>query len=52
MCRKIRCDEKSKKTNFEALFNFQKVLQNILDSPSHQILRHLHGALNIDKRSN
>ena len=30
----------------------QKILQNFSDFPSHQILRHMHGALNIDKNNN
>ena len=30
----------------------QKKLQKILDFSSHQILRHMYGALNIDKRNN
>jgi hypothetical protein len=29
---------------------FQKILQKFLDSPSHQIFRHMHEALNIDKK--
>jgi hypothetical protein len=33
------------------LFSFQKVLQNLSHSPSHQILRHMHEALNIDKKN-
>jgi hypothetical protein len=34
----------------KALFSSQKILQNFLDSPSHQIFRHMHEALNIDKK--
>jgi hypothetical protein len=33
----------------EALFSSQKFLQNFLDSPSHQIFRHMHGVLNIEE---
>jgi hypothetical protein len=29
---------------------FQKILQNFSDSPSHRIFRHMHEALNIDKK--
>jgi len=35
-----------------ALFSFQKILQNFLDSPSHRIFRHMHGVLNIDENKN
>jgi hypothetical protein len=35
-----------------SLFSFQNILQNFSDFPSHQILRHMHGALNIDKTNN
>jgi len=31
---------------------FQKSLQDFSDSPSYQILRHIHETLNIDKRNN
>jgi hypothetical protein len=34
----------------KALFSFQQNLQNFLDFPSHQIFRHMHEALNIDKK--
>jgi hypothetical protein len=35
---------------FNALFSFQKFLQNFLDFPSHRIFRHMHETLNIDKK--
>ena len=35
-----------------ALFSFLKILQNFLDSPSHQIFRRMHGVLNIDENKN
>jgi hypothetical protein len=31
-------------------FSSQKILQNFSDSPSHRIFRHMHEALNIDKK--
>jgi hypothetical protein len=34
----------------KALFSSQKILQNFLDFPSHRIFRHMHEALNIDKK--
>jgi hypothetical protein len=36
----------------QALFSFQKILQNFSDSPSHQIFRRMHEVLNIDKNKN
>jgi hypothetical protein len=33
----------------QALFSFQKILQNFSDFPSHRIFRQMHEALNIDK---
>jgi len=33
----------------QALFTFQKILQNFSDSPSHRIFRGMHEALNIDE---
>jgi len=33
-----------------ALFTSLNILQNVTDSPSHRILRHMHEALNIDKK--
>ena len=36
----------------KALFSSQKILQNFSHSPSHQILRHMHEVLNIDKNNN
>jgi hypothetical protein len=35
-----------------ALFSSQNILQNFLHSSSHRILRHMHEALNINKRNN
>jgi hypothetical protein len=34
----------------EALYSSQKILQHFLDSSSHRIFRHMHEALNIDKK--
>jgi hypothetical protein len=34
----------------KVLFSSQKFLQNFSDSPSHRIFRHMHEALNIDKK--
>jgi hypothetical protein len=31
-------------------FSLQKILQNFSDFPSHRIFRHIHEALNIDKK--
>ena len=36
----------------KALFSSQKILQNFSDSPSHQIFRHMHEVLNVDKNKN
>jgi len=35
-----------------ALFTFPNILQNVLDPPSHQILRYMHEALNIGNKEN
>jgi hypothetical protein len=34
----------------KAQFSYQKILQNFLNFPSHRIFRHMHEALNIDKK--
>ena len=39
-------------TTTKALFRYNQNLKTLQDSPSHRILWHLHGTLNIDKKDN
>jgi len=41
-----------KKFGTKALYSSQNILQKVSKSPLHRILRHMHGALNIDKNNN
>jgi len=36
----------------QALFRYTQKLKTLQNSPSHQILRHMHETLNIDKKDN
>jgi len=52
-CLIVECaPSKSKQDMSKALFNSQKILQNFLDSSSHQIFRRMHEVLNIDENKN